>query len=92
MATRKTNDAWHLGKEIPIALIFAILIQSIGGIWWAATLTTKLDNLTIQVLEFKTTRYTADDAKRDFALQKLGYEENRRRIEVLELEKRLSRK
>lgn len=31
-------DQWHLDKRVPIALIFAILAQTVAGVWWAATL------------------------------------------------------
>lgn len=32
------KDQWHLDKRVPIALIFAILAQTVAGVWWAATL------------------------------------------------------
>lgn len=28
---------WHLDKRVPIALIFAMLIQTGGIVWWGAT-------------------------------------------------------
>ena len=32
------TEPWHLKREIPIALILAIVIQTVGMIWWAAQL------------------------------------------------------
>ncbi len=39
------KDQWHLDKRVPIALIFAILAQTIAGVWWAATLQGTVDDL-----------------------------------------------
>lgn len=36
---------WKLDKHIPVALIFAILIQSGMGLWWAATTSARVDAL-----------------------------------------------
>lgn len=32
------HEGWHLKKEVPIALILALLLQTGGMVWWAATL------------------------------------------------------
>lgn len=32
------NEQWHLDKRVPVAIIFAIFVQSMGGIWWASSL------------------------------------------------------
>jgi hypothetical protein len=31
------DNAWHLDKKVPISLIVAILMQTGGFFWWAAT-------------------------------------------------------
>lgn len=31
-------EGWHLKKEVPIALILALLMQTAGIVWWAATI------------------------------------------------------
>lgn len=38
MVNRTTDDdgAWHLDKKVPLALIFAILVQTAMGFWWAS--------------------------------------------------------
>ena len=36
------NQHWHLDKRIPLALIMTILLQTAGGVWWAATLTERV--------------------------------------------------
>ena len=32
------DEPWHLDKRVPIALIFAILVQTGGAFWFAASL------------------------------------------------------
>jgi len=36
---------WHLDKRVPIALILTIFIQTVGIVWWAATVTSRVDRL-----------------------------------------------
>jgi Tfp pilus assembly protein PilO len=38
-------DHWHLRKEIPVALIFAIAVQTLGAVWWAASQTERLEQI-----------------------------------------------
>jgi hypothetical protein len=36
---------WHLDKRVPIALIFAMLVQTGGIVWWGATTSEKVSVL-----------------------------------------------
>jgi hypothetical protein len=36
---------WHIGREIPLAVIFAILVQTVGIVWWASSLSGRVDQL-----------------------------------------------
>ena len=31
---RRTQDRWHVGREIPLALIAGFVLQTLGGAWW----------------------------------------------------------
>jgi uncharacterized protein HemX len=62
---RRVSDRWHIAKDVPIALIAAVLIQTAGGIWWMAQLSSKIDHAINTINEFKTERYTREDARRD---------------------------
>lgn len=55
---------WHLGKEIPVAVIVVLVIQTAGGIWWASALTAAMGEAVrkISILEVKA----------DTAAQKIG--------------------
>lgn len=84
MAIDQRIEKWHIGKEIPLALLFLMAGQTGVGIWWAATQTAKVDTLIQMVAEFKGNQYTKDDARRDNELSTTRHQENKRRIEVLE--------
>lgn len=32
------SEPWHLDRRVPIALIATIAIQTLGAVWWAATI------------------------------------------------------
>jgi len=36
---------WHLDKRVPIALIFAIFMQSVAAVWWAANITERMEQI-----------------------------------------------
>lgn len=40
-----TTEPWHLKREIPLALIFALFLQTVGAIWWAASMTQRMDQM-----------------------------------------------
>jgi hypothetical protein len=33
-----SSEPWHLDRRVPIALIFTLLAQTAGMLWWAANL------------------------------------------------------
>ena len=39
------HEHWMIEKKIPLALLIAILVQSLAVVWGAAVLTTRVDNL-----------------------------------------------
>jgi hypothetical protein len=39
------DNAWHLDKKVPIALILAILMQTGGMVWWAASASERINAL-----------------------------------------------
>ena len=49
------KESWHLDKRVPIALISVLLIQTFGGIWWAATLTSTVEHNSENIKQFQTT-------------------------------------
>lgn len=63
--TRRASDRWHVGKEIPIVLIVGLLAQTAGGIWWMSQMAAKIDSAVSTIAEFRSERYTREDARRD---------------------------
>lgn len=42
---REERRHWHLGREIPVAVIMTMLIQTLGIVWWASGLSSRVDQL-----------------------------------------------
>ena len=82
--SRRSRDRWHVGREIPIAVLVMLAVQTGGGIWWAAGLSQKLDSVIAQVAEIKSERYTKDDARRDMELMRTRDADLERRVAYLE--------
>ena len=82
--SRRSRDRWHVGREIPIAVLVMLAVQTGGGIWWLSGVSQKLDSVIAQVAEIKQERYTKDDARRDLELMKLRDGDLERRIANLE--------
>lgn len=80
----RRTERWHVGKEIPLAIIFAITMQTMGGVWFAATYVAKIDTLTNLMSEFKATQYTQADATRDKEVYAARTNDLTRRVERLE--------
>lgn len=78
------EERWHVGKEVPLALIFAFAAQTSLGIWFAATYVAKVDTVISLVAEIRSTQYTQADASRDRELAVERDRELSRRIGVLE--------
>jgi len=45
MTETEAQRHWALDKHVPIALIFAIAMQSAGAVWWAAGITERMDQI-----------------------------------------------
>lgn len=43
------NEPWHLDKRVPVALIFSLLLQTAGVVYWAAEQSFRTDALEKQV-------------------------------------------
>ena len=82
--TKDINNKWHVGKEIPLAMIFALLFQTAGVIWWAASLSGKIDSLAEQVAELKSDKRLQENSFKDIAVIEQRVISNERRILLLE--------
>lgn len=74
-----------------LGIIAIMVIQTMGGIWWAASMTTdmanvkkELVNINAQILVASSDRYRAADASRDFSIIEKRLDRNEARIANLE--------
>ncbi len=85
---RRWDDRWHVGKEIPIALVGAVVVQTAGLVWSIAGLYNKVDSLVATTNEMKLERYTKEDGRRDRELMTLMNEAQRQR--AIEQDRRIT--
>ena len=43
MIEQTYDHKWHLDRRVPLALIVTIMIQTFGAIWWAASVSSRID-------------------------------------------------
>ena len=86
------TDQWHVGKEIPVVLIIAMILQTMGFVWWLATLSSTVSYQTVEItkmnVRLETISASAIGADRTVAINRSDLETLRR--DVLELKQRLS--
>ena len=56
---------WHIGKEIPLALVGAVILQTIFFAVWLSNLSSSVGTVAMTLAEFRGERYTREDARRD---------------------------
>lgn len=59
-------ETWVLDKRIPIALVVALFVQSLGAVWWAATMSARMTAFETTVLAM------SDQASRIVKLEAQG--------------------
>jgi two-component SAPR family response regulator len=80
------GENWHIGKEIPIALVFGIVLQTMTAIWWAAGVTQELKNLSAEISDMRAARYTQSDSIKDAAVASQRMSDLERRMDNAETE------
>lgn len=83
----EAEGQWHLDKRVPVAIIFAILVQSGSMIWWASNMNARVENLEADRTEAEareqvTTR-TVSEQGRDIAVMVSQMQETNRQLERL---------
>ncbi len=46
MTEQQTNGAWHLDRTINMSVVFAMLLQAAGVIWWVSGVSNRVDTAT----------------------------------------------
>lgn len=60
-ANPPTENNWHLDKRVPVATIWVLIIQLVGGVWFASQLFTQVNMLTTAA-ELRDTRIARVEA------------------------------
>jgi Tfp pilus assembly protein PilN len=52
--TGTNNRYWHVGREVPVALILSLVVlfvgQTVGAAWWVATTSNRIEQLERQIV------------------------------------------
>jgi hypothetical protein len=48
-----TARHWHIDRRVPVALIATLALQTMGVVWWAATLSARVDVIERRLLEMR---------------------------------------
>lgn len=67
-----------------ISMGIVVMGQLIGGVWWAATLSSDVRHLTVAVTAMQNSQYTRGDAERDQKYVRERMSEIERRLGVIE--------
>ncbi len=64
-------SGWHLDKRVPIALILALGVQVMAGVWAAATLSARVDAIETWVADNKrvSDRLTRMETRQEYMIQ-----------------------
>lgn len=49
MSHSVNRTRWHVDKNVPLALIFMLLAQTMGAFWWASRVQATIDNNAIRI-------------------------------------------
>ncbi len=63
---------WHVGREIPVATLLVLVMQTAGVVWWAASTSARVDYMkeaavTSQIVQAAIDRRQDDDSQRSEA-------------------------
>lgn len=68
-----SDNQWHLNKSVPVTLIFTIILQTIGMVWFAANLRSDVNNntSTIQKNEVRVDAIALSVQRQDVTLARI---------------------
>lgn len=55
---------WHLDKKVPLALILSLIVQTAAMVWWAATLSARVDDHDRRIGQVETSGKSQADESR----------------------------
>jgi hypothetical protein len=49
MTGRTPPEPWHLDRKVPVAIILTVALQTVGIVWWAASLSSRVEQHAAQI-------------------------------------------
>lgn len=62
---RQPADRWHIARDIPLAVLVTLVIQTGAGVWFLSQMSARVDSAIETIRELRNERYTREDARRD---------------------------
>ncbi len=69
------NEAWHLDKKVPVAIILVLVGQFLGGLWFLAKLDSKIEEQANRIAKTEAQVSIIDREARDFGTRIARIEE-----------------
>ena len=63
------KEQWHLDKRVPVAIIFAIFMQTAGAIWWASSIQNRVSTNENSIARLTDSSEDLRDAVHEQAIQ-----------------------
>ena len=63
------KEQWHLDKRVPVAIIFAIFMQTTGAIWWASSIQSRVSTNETSIARLTDSSEDLRDAVHEQAIQ-----------------------
>lgn len=76
-----TDEPWHLDKRVPLALIFAIILQTATAGWYVARIDSQLDRNTQDIADLRHERTQAEGRVRSLEDKLVAQSETLARME-----------
>lgn len=55
---QQQTTAWHLDRKVPLAIIAALVLQTLAGGWWSGAIQTRVDSFDYRIIKLEDERST----------------------------------
>ena len=75
--TPREREHWTIDKKVPLAFIFALVVQLLGFLWWASGASTRLTAAESTLVELKSQKLDARVTSLEDQFRAVGLQLNR---------------
>jgi len=80
-ASSSQQQGWHLDRRVPVTIILALVLQTMGGVWWGARLDARVESNTARLAAAEAL-LTNQIAERSAMVERLARIEERANAQV----------